>query len=152
VHPICSPLYKLSAYTTGILMNVRLHWICGGAVGSQSILRADCQTETPIVRYSNYRFIDLPQILVMRHSKSGTRTSCSTARIYIPCSHISENYRQRLIKYDTHECICKACTAMCVFCWFCTEILCSLRTVQWVHVCYKLSLFPTDSTVGASML
>lgn len=29
-------------------------------MGSQSILRADCQIETPIVRYSNYRFIDLP--------------------------------------------------------------------------------------------
>jgi len=32
---------------------------------------------------------------------------------YIPRSHISENYRQRLIKYDKHDGTCKAYTAMC---------------------------------------
>ena len=93
-------------------MKVRLHWICRGDVGSQSILRADCQTVTSIVRYSNYRFIDLPQILVMRHSKSGTRTSCSTTLKYSALSYFRK-LSTAFNKYDRCEGVCKAYTAIC---------------------------------------
>jgi hypothetical protein len=62
-------------------------------VGSQSILRVDCQTENPIVRYSNYRFIDLPPDTCNETQQKWHKDILLHG---ISRSHISENYRQRL--------------------------------------------------------